>query len=82
MEFGIHRNLTHRTVKPFIINGKIAGYIEIGKEIEEIIADVSNISKAYTVVAINRSILKPDDFEKWKHHQKVSGTFDCLRSST
>ncbi len=70
IEFGIHRNLTHRTVKPYYINGHLEGYIEIGKEIDEIMSDVSNISRADTVTAIKRSVLKPDDFEKWKSHQK------------
>ena len=70
IEFGIHRNLTHRTVKPYYVDGKLEGYIEIGKEIDEIMSDASNISRAETITAIKRSILKPDDFEKWKSHQK------------
>ena len=33
IEFGIHRNLTHRTVKPYYVDGKLEGYIVTGKQI-------------------------------------------------
>jgi diguanylate cyclase (GGDEF)-like protein/PAS domain S-box-containing protein len=41
IEFGVKKNYTLRVVVPWVVDGKIIGYIELGKEIDKIIKTLS-----------------------------------------
>ncbi len=52
LEFGIKNNYTLRVVEPWIVNGKLVGYIELGKEIDKIIESAGFEFKIDTYYAI------------------------------
>ena len=56
LEFGIKKNYTLRVVKPLIINGNLLGYIELGKEIDKIINDLSVLLNSHIYMAVDKKI--------------------------
>lgn len=42
IEFGLKKNYTLRVVSPWVVNGELIGYIELGKEIDKISETISN----------------------------------------
>lgn len=55
LEFGIKKNYTLRVVHPWIINNKIIGYIEIGKEIDKLSKSLSEQLNIELYYAVNKS---------------------------
>jgi len=58
LEFGIKKNYTLRVVKPWIKDGKLIGYIELGKEIDRIINELSLSLKTEIYLAVKKEIYK------------------------
>lgn len=58
LEFGIKNNFTLRYVYPWIVDNRIIGYIEIGKEIDKITKTLSKQMNLESFFAINKEILK------------------------
>ncbi|WP_188108603.1 PAS domain S-box protein [Sulfurimonas lithotrophica] len=56
LEFGLKKNYTLRVVHPWIIDSKLIGFIEIGKEIDKITQTLSNQLDVEIYYAINKSI--------------------------
>jgi diguanylate cyclase (GGDEF)-like protein len=56
LEFGLKKNYTLRVVQPWIVNGELIGYLELGKEIDKIIFELSNLLQTEIYIAINRSV--------------------------
>ncbi|WP_373004243.1 diguanylate cyclase domain-containing protein [Sulfurimonas sp.] len=56
LEFGPKKNYTLRVVKPWIYDGKIIGYIELGKEIDKIINEVSVSLKSMIYIAVKKEV--------------------------
>lgn len=54
IEFGLKKNYTLRVVTPWFIDGKLIGYIEIGKEIDKIINSLSKQFNMEIFFAINK----------------------------
>lgn len=65
LEFGIKKNFTLRVVSPVFVDGKIIGYIEIGKEIDKIIEKIAKQMNFELIFAIKNSIYTNlNDIEK------------------
>ncbi len=58
LEFGPKKNYTLRVVKPWIVNKKLIGYIELGKEIDKLINEFSLSSNTQIYLAVNKSVYK------------------------
>ncbi len=63
IELGPFGTFTLRVVQPWRIGGKLAGYLELGEEIEHIIPELSEILNAEIVIVINKEYL---NHTKWK----------------
>jgi signal transduction histidine kinase len=62
IELGPLGTFTLRVVCPWQINGEVAGYIEIGKEIEHIMHDLRSILGVELIVAIHKKYLVHKDW--------------------
>ncbi|MCK5111705.1 MAG: diguanylate cyclase [Arcobacteraceae bacterium] len=56
LEFGIKKNYTLRVVKPWIVNGELIGYIELGKEIDKILGTLSKLLETEIYMATKKDI--------------------------
>ena len=70
IELGPMGTFTLRTVHPWHINDKLAGYIELGEEIEHIIVKLTKIFDVGIFVVINKSQL---EHTKWEQGLKMLG---------
>ena len=62
--------LTHRVVRPWRINGKLAGYIELGTEIEHIAQKIKQTLQVELLLAVKKTILNQ---ERWKERLRMTG---------
>jgi PAS domain S-box-containing protein len=58
LEFGIKKNYTLRVVHPWIVDGNLIGYIEMGKEIDKVISTISSLLKTEVYLAVDKEIYK------------------------
>jgi len=58
LEFGLKMNYTLRVVKPWYVNGKLIGYIELGKEIDKIIDEYAHLLGNNVYIAIKKDIYR------------------------
>lgn len=70
IELGPLGTFTLRVVHPWYIEGKLAGYIELGEEIEHITQELKNILGCEYVFIIEKSFL---DQAKWEEGLKMIG---------
>ena len=70
IELGPYGTLTLRVVKPWRIDGKLAGYIELGEEIEHITPRLKEITDCEVIFVIDKSHL---DRNKWTEGMKMMG---------
>ena len=70
IELGQFGTFTLRAVHPWWIDGKLAGYIELGEEIEHITPKLKEILGAEVFFTINKSHL---DYTKWAEGMKMMG---------
>lgn len=68
LELGPLGTLTLRVVVPWFINGKLAGYIELGKEIDHITPRLKQLHDIDLIIAINKKFL---DRKSWEAGLKV-----------
>ncbi len=67
IEFGVKRNHTLRVVKPVIIDNTVVGYLELGKEMDKIINNLSLLLKTEIYVAVKKEFYENSkDFSKEK----------------
>jgi diguanylate cyclase (GGDEF)-like protein/PAS domain S-box-containing protein len=66
VEFSMSHNYTLRVVLPWYDAGEIIGYIELGKEIDEITNELSNTLGTNIFLTINKNLMNKNDYEKWK----------------
>ncbi|MDH3394398.1 MAG: hypothetical protein OEL66_10350, partial [Desulfobulbaceae bacterium] len=57
LELGPLGTLTLRVVRPWRINGRLAGYLEIGRDIKQILPELHDILGVHLIASINRSRL-------------------------
>ncbi|WP_419763489.1 MAG: diguanylate cyclase [Arcobacter sp.] len=67
VEFGISHNLTLRVVSPWIVDGEIIGFIELGKEMDLITREYTNLVNADVIFTIKKELITKKDFKKWKN---------------
>ena len=71
IELGLFGTLTLRTVHPWRIDGEPAGYIELGKEIGQIMTEeLSNTLGSEILFTINKSFI---DRARWEEGMKMTG---------
>ncbi|QSZ42782.1 diguanylate cyclase [Sulfurimonas aquatica] len=58
LEFGIKKNFTLRNVHPWFVDGKLIGYIELGKEIDKIMSAISKIIDVEVLMAVKKEIYR------------------------
>lgn len=63
LEFGLMKNYTLRVVKPWFVDGKLVGYIELGKEIDKIINQISLSLNTDIYIAVKKDIYKESSHE-------------------
>jgi diguanylate cyclase (GGDEF)-like protein len=56
LEFGLKKNYTLRVVKPWYKDGELIGYLELGKEIDKVVDDLSNFLKTHIYMAVKKEI--------------------------
>lgn len=56
LEFGIKKNYTLRAVHPWIIDGELVGYIELGKEVDKLIGKTASTLNTEIYLAINKEV--------------------------
>lgn len=56
LEFGINKNYTLRIIKPWYEDGKLIGYIELGKEIDRIIDEYTHLLETNVYLAVKKEI--------------------------
>ncbi len=62
--------LTLRVVQPVIVDGKTLGYIEFGKEIEEVLHHLQQRSGSQLAITLHKSLLER---EAWEHGMRRLG---------
>lgn len=72
LEFGIKKNFTLRVVQPWYINGNLVGYIELGKEIDKIIDEYTNLldAKVYLAIKKDNFLDSPDFFNSYNEQNQ------------
>ena len=70
IELGPFGTFTLRTIHPWLIEGKLAGYIELGEDIEHITPKLKEILGAEIFFTINKAHL---DYAKWAEGLKTMG---------
>lgn len=63
IELGKTGTFTLRVVMPWHVNGKLIGYIELGKELEPVAAQVAKAQNAQIAVVIDKNLLNRHDWE-------------------
>ena len=85
MEFGPKKNYTLRVVKPWFVDGELIGYLELGKEIDKLIHELSHALKAEIYLAVDKDVYRDatpfireqlSQKIKTKDHYIVYNTFD------
>ncbi len=69
IELGPYGTFALRLVMPWIVNNKIIGYLELGKEIDNLTKTLKNISKFDFVFIINKKFIKTR--KKWEEGLKI-----------
>lgn len=67
IEFGVAHNLTLRVVLPWIVDGKLIGYLELGKEVDKLTPQITDLINIDMIFTIKRDLITEEDFEKWKN---------------
>ncbi len=63
IELGPLGTFTLRVVHPWYINGELAGYLELGKEIEDVTQDIHQVAGADLLVLIDKAHLNRAEWE-------------------
>jgi len=72
LEFGPKKNYTLRVVKPWYVDGKLIGYLELGKEIDKVVNDLSEFLKTHIYMAVKKEVYKNiTALEKEQLKQKI-----------
>lgn len=78
VEFGISHNLTLRVVTPLIIEGKLIGFLELGKEMDKITEEYTELTNTDLIFTIKKSLITLEDFDKWKNKSHRNRSYHSM----
>ncbi|VAX19884.1 diguanylate cyclase/phosphodiesterase (GGDEF & EAL domains) with PAS/PAC sensor(s), partial [hydrothermal vent metagenome] len=81
MELGKFGHLTLRVVSPWIVDGKLIGYLELGEEIGHILKNIKNTLDVDFILTIDKNFLKQSDWEEGMAMLGRKGKWDNLPKS-
>lgn len=64
LELGVFGQLVLRVVKPWIIDGKLVGYLELGKEINRITQNLKEITNTDIITLIDKQLINKSTWQK------------------
>lgn len=70
IELGPMGTVTLRSVTPWLLNGRVIGYLELGKDIEPILADTASSLGLRLFALVEGRLLKPD---AWEYGRRLMG---------
>jgi signal transduction histidine kinase len=70
VELGVYGQLVLRVVKPWLIDGQLVGYIELGENIEHLTRRIKRTTGADLVVVVDKQYL---EFDAWSEMQEQLG---------
>ncbi len=73
LELGPMGTLTLRVVMPWRVDDRIIGYLELGKEIDQVLAEMKKILEVDFVLIVNKDHLNKASWGKGKHGPPVEG---------
>jgi len=76
IELGVFGTFTLRVVRPWWIDGKIAGYIELGMEINHITPKLKNSLGSEVFLAIDKDFLSRENWEEGQRMLGLTGKWD------
>ena len=80
IELGVFGRFVLRVVTPWYVNGELSGYIELGKEIENIAENISQSLNINLIYAVNKSLITKSTYENYLHLIGKKSTWDELES--
>lgn len=80
IEFGILHNLTLRVVIPWIVQGKLIGYLELGKEIDKLTPELLKVVNVDLIFTVKKSLIKKEDFQKWKNSSNRNRYYEEIKN--
>jgi len=78
LELGRSGTLTYRGVLPWLVNGELLGYIEIGQELDQVLTQLQMIVKEDFLVTLDKSYLDRQRWEEYREHFGRPQTWDLL----
>ncbi len=76
LEFGTFGTFTLRTVYPWIVNGKLVGYLELGMEIEHITRELRKVLNTEVFISVDKHLLNQKKWEEGvRMMQKIPNDF-------
>lgn len=77
LELGLFNSLTFRVVKPWIINGELLGYIELGEDIDHMALSLLELLPVSEVaITIDKNLGSNPKYRKWYEFLKEKKKFD------
>ncbi|WP_200154652.1 ATP-binding protein [Chromatium okenii] len=73
--------LTLRVVQPVVVDGKVLGYIELGKEIEEVLRHVQQRSGSQLAITVRKTLLERGAWENGMRRLGREADWDRLPNS-
>ena len=70
LELGPYGLFAFRMVKPWMVNGRLVGYIELGVEIDHFLQQIEQVNHVKLMFAVDKQLLSKD---KWEEGQRMVG---------
>ena len=81
LELGLFNSLTFRVVKPWVINGELLGYIELGEDINHMASSLLELLPVSQVaITIDKNLGSNPKYQKWYEFLKEKKQFDDSNS--
>lgn len=80
LEIGPMGTLTLRVVQPVIVDNELIGYIELGKEIEDVLHELHFQSYNHLAVVLHKRVLKRPDWEQGMRLLSREGNWNLLKN--
>ncbi len=83
LEFGLKKNYTLRVVSPWVVDGRLVGYLELGKEIDTIISEYARLLDTEVYLAVRKSVYRdaPDFVRENMRHRVATDAYYIVYST-